>query len=262
MAATRRSRTDSFAALLRAAARLLPLVGLASTTAAAQIFKCTDGVANVTYQNEPCPRNATAGRVDIFDNSWTADRAEKDAEWRRNAALHRAVTGMPLRWVREALGEPSEVRDTATAGAAEVWLYNFPDRSVQVGIRDAQVLWAREAPVIAPVTRVAPEVASTPAQPSRAVAESPRAAPESPRSAMASPKVSESGRGVTRGQDCKQALAELGTPDRQREVPALDGASDPVTEYFYESAGGENPSRMRIVCANGKVEGVDRTVIR
>jgi hypothetical protein len=275
MAATPRSQTDSLAAqLLRAAARLLPLVGLVSTTAAAQIFKCTDGAANVTYQNDPCPRNATAGRVDIFDNSWTADRAEKDAEWRRNASLHRVVTGMPLRWVREALGEPSEVRDTATAGAAEVWVYNFPDRGVQVGIRDAQVLWAREAPVIAPATRVAPEADRTPAQPlpatpespraapSPVTPESPRAAPEIPRSAMASPKVSQSGRGVTRGQDCKQALAELGTPDRQREVPALDGASDPVTEYFYESAGGENPSRTRIVCANGKVEGVDRAVIR
>jgi len=263
MTSNPRSQTGSFAApLMQSAVRLLPLVALVSTTAAAQIFKCTDGAGNVTYQNEACPRNVTAGRVDIFDNSWTADRTEKDAEWRRNAALHRVVTGMPLRWVREALGEPSEVRDTATAGAAEVWLYNFPDRSVQVGMRDAQVLWERETPVIAPVTRVAPEVDRTPAQPSRAAPESPRPAPEIPRSAMATPKVSESGHGVTRGQDCKQALAELGTPDRQREVPALDSASDSVTEYFYESAGGESPSRMRIVCANGKVEGVDRAVIR
>jgi hypothetical protein len=277
MVAAPSSQPGSISALLlRAAVCLLPLLALVAAPAAAQILKCTDGAGNVTYQNEACPRNAKAGRVDIFDNSWTADRAEKDAEWRRNATQHRVVAGMPLKWVREALGEPAEVRDTATAGAAEVWLYNFPDRSVQVGIRDGQVLWSRETPVIASVTRVAPEPDRAPTQVPRAapgpppampdavraLPESPRAAPDLPRSARASPKVSESGRGVARGQDCKQALAALGAPDRQREVPAFDSASDPVTEYFYEPAGSENPTRTRIVCANGKVEGVVRTVIR
>src|SRR5438876_6517554 len=127
-------------------ARLATFAALVAGPAAAQILKCTDGSGNVTYQNEPCPKNEKSGRVDIFDNSWTADRAEKEAEWRRNATLHRVVTGMPLRWVRDALGEPAEVRNTATAGAAEVWLYNFPDRSVQVGILADQVLWFRETP--------------------------------------------------------------------------------------------------------------------
>ncbi|TMI02773.1 MAG: DUF4124 domain-containing protein [Betaproteobacteria bacterium] len=98
------------------AAGFAALVALVAAPAAAQILKCTDGSGNVTYQNEPCPKNVKAGHVDIFDNSWTADRAEREAEWRRNAALHRVVTGMPLRLVRDALGEPAEVRDTATAG--------------------------------------------------------------------------------------------------------------------------------------------------
>ena len=272
------------------AAGFAALVALVAAPAAAQILKCTDGSGNVTYQNEPCPKNVKAGHVDIFDNSWTADRAEKEAEWRRNAALHRVVTGMPLRWVRDALGEPAEVRDTATAGAAAVWLYNFPERSVQVGILADQVLWFRETPMIGPAARVSPgperpapdrapaEALRTvpdraPAEalrtvPDRAPAEALRATPDAPRasdisrSALASPAPTEPSRAVARGQDCRQALAELGKPDRQREVPPLDSASDPVTEYIYEPAGSASPTRTRVVCANGRVEGIDRTVVR
>jgi hypothetical protein len=141
--------------------------------------------------------------------------------------------------------------------------------------------------VVAPVARADPEPAAAPTSPpalntlhaapeiSRSEANAkPTAAPASPspqdilqapeisRSAQASPKVSESRHGIARGQDCRQALAELGTPDRTREVPAIDAKSDPTTEYFYEPAGSASPTRTRIVCANGKVEGVDRSVIR
>src|SRR5436309_393379 len=171
------------ARLFRYAACLIPFLvtpALAAAPAAAQILKCTDGSGNVTYQNEPCPKNEKSGRVDIFDNSWTADRAEKEAEWRRNAALHRVVAGMPLRWVRDALGEPTEVRDTATAGAAEVWLYNLPDRSVQVGILADQVLWFRETPMVGPPARVSPlerpALDSATAEASRATSETQRPA--------------------------------------------------------------------------------------
>ena len=242
-------------------------MALAAAPAAAQILKCTDDSGNVTYQNEPCPRNVKAGRVDIFDNSWTADRVEKEAEWRRNAAQHRVATGMPLRWVRDALGEPQEVRDTATAGAAEVWLYNFPDRSVQVGILGDQVLWFRETPAPGPVARVSPgsdrpAPDRAPAEPLRAMPEAPRPALDISRSTPASPGPADSTRAVARGQDCRQALAELGKPDRQREVPPLDSASDPATEYIYEPAGSASPTRTRVVCANGRVEGIDRTVVR
>jgi hypothetical protein len=268
-------------------AALLLLVTLVATPAGAQIVKCTDGSGNIVYQNSACPKNTKADRVDIFDNSWTADRVEKDAAWQRQASEHRVVAGMPARWVREALGEPSEVRKTATAGADAVWLYSFPDRSAQVGILADQVLWFRETPVVAPVARADPEPAAAPtsrpaldtlhAAPESARSEvtpKPTAAPASPsaqdilqvpeisRSAQASPKVSESRHGIARGQDCRQALAELGTPDRTREVPAIDSKSDPTTEYFYEPAGSASPTRTRIVCANGKVEGVDRSVIR
>jgi hypothetical protein len=316
------------APLLQAAARVLLLMALVAIPAGAQILKCTDNAGNVVYQNETCPKNSKADRVDIFDNSWTADRAEKDAAWQREATAHRVVAGMPLQWVREALGEPVEVRSTATAGADEVWLYNFPDRSTQVGILANRVLWVRETPLSAPPAAAA-AVASEPvpalapashaAPDARAAAEGPRALPEShpvpdlphaatqvqaatqaqagtqaqaaaeaqaaaqapralpeshalPDSSRAvtetshaiqeSPKISESRHGVMRGQDCKQALAELGPPDRQRDVPASDSASGPTTEYFYEPAGSADPTRTRVVCTNGKVEGVDRTVIR
>ena len=75
---------------------------------------------------------------------------------------------MPLHWVREALGEPTEVRNTATAGADEVWLYNFPDRSTQVGMLANQVLWVRETPVGAPPAAVASEPVPAAAQASQA----------------------------------------------------------------------------------------------
>jgi hypothetical protein len=58
-------------------------------------------------------------------------------------------------------------------------------------------------------------------------------------------------------------LAELGTPNRQREIPASDaGGTDAATEYVYEAGGNGNATRTRILCANGKVEGVDRSVAR
>jgi len=270
----------------------------------AQIFKCTDGSGNVTYQNEPCPKNAKAGRIEIFDNRWTANKDEREAEWRRNAGEHRLATGMPARWVREALGEPTEVRDTPTAGAAQLWLYSLPDRSVQIGMLNDQVLWFRETPVSAPSARVAPAPdradrpppappAPASAAANRAPADLPvtrlvpnaadRAAPDASRvapsgadslrpsvdstrpvtsaaSAAAEPATAtKPARPVARGQDCKQALADLGPPSRQRDVPAIDASSDPAIEYYYESS---DAPRLRIVCSNGKVEGVDRSVAR
>jgi hypothetical protein len=278
-----------FAPPLKAAVPLLLLAALGASPVAGQIFKCTDSPGNVVYQNVPCPKNTTAAKVEIFDNSWTADRAEKDAAWQRHAAAHEVMAGMPVRWVREALGEPGEVRKTATAGADEVWLYNSPDRSAQVGVLANQVLWFRETPVSATLARATtspdsaapaapaafdpPEITRTPQAIAKtsdaAAAPLPRTAvdvlrdtPDNSRTAQPVPKVSESTHGIARGQDCRQALAELGRPDRTREVPALDSATDPMTEYFYEPAGSASSTHTRIVCANGKVEGVERTLIR
>jgi len=287
------------------------------------IFKCTDRSGNITYQNEPCPKDAKAGRIDIFDNRWSATKEEREAEWQRNASQHQLATGMPARWVREALGAPTEVRDTPTAGAAQLWIYNLRERSVQVGMLNDQVLWFRETPASSPgrgaapadrpaaapqVTASAPTTgaarASSPAPdlpvmrmvpsesdriadaraapaPDRAAptaenraapvaenrtgpdarAASAEAPPSAPAAAAPAPAASAaiSAQSVARGQDCKQALAGLGPPDRQRDVPTLDGGSEPATEYFYESA---STGRLRIVCANGKIEGVDRSVAR
>jgi hypothetical protein len=315
-------------------ARYLVLLSLVALPAQAQIFKCTDAAGHVVYQNAACPKGTNSGRVDIFDNTWTADRAEKDAAWQRHASAHEVVAGMPVRWVREALGEPEEVRSTATAGADEVWLYNLPDRSTQVGILGQQVIWIRETPMtvqptgvaagpataanqpshaatdsrglpegtqalpqpqfapqaqtvpqaptapqtqappqaqvapqpqapqaqVLPQTRPAPQAQAVPEAP-RGVAE-PHTLQESPHTAQLAPKISDSRHGIARGQDCQQALALLGPPDRKRDVPAPDSASDSTTEYFYEPAGSADPTRTRVVCANGKVEGVDRTAVR
>jgi hypothetical protein len=92
-------------------------------------------------------------------------------------------------------------------------------------------------------------------------ASTPPAVPKEPVQAGANAGTAKAGgaRAIARGQDCKQALADLGPPSRQRDVPALDTSSDPATEYFYESS---DTGRLRIVCSNGKVEGVDRSVTR
>ena len=66
-----------------------------------------------------------------------------------------------------------------------------------------------------------------------------------------------------RGRECAQVIAELGPPARMSEVPAAQtNSGESVREYFYEPAGAERPMRMRIVCVGGKVEGVERTVVR
>jgi hypothetical protein len=266
----------------------LPAVG--------DIYKCTDGTGSITYQNEKCPAGGKAERVDIFDNNWTADKAEKDAQWQRNAADHRVVTGMPARWVRDGFGEPAEIRDTTTGGATELWVYNLVDRSMQIGMLDGQVLWFRETPVSVPVARSAPTPAASPAAPaapssagptaaaaaaqrpidilrapevlrpdaSRSVESQPAAeatrsadalrAAEAPRALNASPR-------AARGRACDEVLGELGKPDRQREIPDSDSGAA-MTEYVYEPGGGAGPTRTRILCANGKVEGIDRSVAR
>lgn len=301
-------------ALLAAAGCALACPAFAAESAP-QIFKCTDASGNVTYQNEPCPKNAKAGRIDIFDNRWSATKEEREAEWRRNASQHKVAAGMPGRFVREALGEPTEVRDTQKAGAAQLWLYNLSDRSVEVGMLNDQVLWFQETPVSTPtaraaaapdrstattsgapapessaqasssapaptaprpapdlpVTRVTPSAAeranaaaasdaTPPANVARGPIETPRVATSTAPQNAAAPEAKPPDRGVARGQDCRQALASLGAPTRQRDVPALDTGSDPATEYFYDSTA--DGGRLRIVCANGRVEGVDRTVAR
>jgi hypothetical protein len=305
------------------------LSGHADAAATTEIYKCTDRSGNVTYQNEKCPTGSQAGRVDIFDNNWTANRAEKDAQWQRNAADHRVVTGMPARWVREGFGDPAEIRDTTTGGAKELWVYNLPDRTLQIGMLDEQVQWFRETPVPptggfaqAPSSpppaavsnsraagtamdapkRDAPKKdaprpidilqapdalrsldappssdAMTPKQSPRPGevaqgAEAPRT-PEVPRAVDVPRSVevpratdtapaavaADSARRIARGRDCREVLAELGPPDRQREIPG-DGGSSAMTEYLYEPSGSADPARTRILCANGRVEGVDRSV--
>jgi hypothetical protein len=296
---------NRLAALAAAPCFALALSATAAETAP-QIFKCTDASGAVTYQNEPCPKSAKAGRVEIFDNRWSATNEEREAEWRRSASQHQLVAGMPGRWVREALGEPTEVRDTPTAGAAQLWLYKLPGRSIDVGMLNDQLLWFKETPVPTPSGRVASAPERPSAQPSSSAAQASQApehassdlpvtrlAPPPPertrnetaraaspsvnlaRSAMERPRMTAeaaaapnaptdarpgAGRPVARGQDCRQALASLGAPTHQRDVPALDAGSDPATEYFYEPS--PDGGRLRIVCVNGKVEGVDRSVAR
>jgi len=315
-------RRRTIASPLARAAVILASVALGASAVAAtttEIYKCTDRSGNVTYQNEKCPTGSQAGRVDIFDNNWTASRAEKNAEWQRNAADRRVVTGMPAHWVREGFGDPAEIRETTTGGAKELWVYNLPGSTLQIGMLDDQVQWFRETPApSAPGFAQAPPpispspsaaVSPSPATPRKsataATSASPRpidilqapdamrsldpaltggsprgseppraietqrtgepasenAAPravEAPRATEA-PAVADASRRIARGRDCREVLTELGTPDRQREIPG-EGGSSAMTEYLYEPSGSADPTRTRILCANGRVEGVDRSV--
>jgi len=317
------ARPRKIAAPLARAGTILASLALSASSLAAtttEIYKCTDRSGNVTYQNEKCPTGSQAGRVDIFDNNWTASRAEKNAEWQRNAADRRVVTGMPAHWVREGFGDPAEVRDTTTGGAKELWVYNLPDRTLQIGMLDDQVQWFRETPtapvpgfVQAPAAPAAPSssAAASPSSPTprKSAAPATSAAPrpidilqapdsmrsldpaltgesarksESPRSvetqrtgepasesaapraveaprATEAPAVADASRRIARGRDCREVLTELGKPDRQREIPG-EGGSSAMTEYLYEPSGSADPTRTRILCANGRVEGVDRSV--
>jgi hypothetical protein len=297
----------------------LALGAFAVAATTTEIYKCTDRSGNITYQNEKCPTGSQAGRVDIFDNNWTASGAEKNAEWQRNAADRRVVTGMPAHWVREGFGDPAEIRDTTTGGAKELWVYNLPDRALQIGMLDDKVQWFRETPTApAPGFAQAPSPASpspsatiAPSSPTPrnsavpAKTDSPRPidilqAPDAMRSldpaltgqsprtsesprpvetqrtgeptsensapravevprATESAAVADASRRIARGRDCREVLNELGTPNRQREIPG-DGGSGAMTEYLYEPSGSADPTRTRILCANGRVEGVDRSV--
>ena len=279
----------------------LALCSIASP-ATADIYKCMDRAGNITYQNEKCPAGGKAERVDIFDNSWTADRAEKEAQWQRNAAERRVAAGMPASWVREGLGDPAEIKETMTGGATEQWTYNLSDRSMQIGMLRDRVLWFRETPGAAPATRSPPLPVVAPAMPaatpsaaaapgllppaaskeaSRPVdllrapeALSPSTStrpPETPpptdavrpvdtRAAEALRLAAAPQKGA-RGRACEEVLAELGKPDRQREIAASDGGA-PMIEYVFEPGGSADPARTRVLCANGKVEGIDRSMAR
>src|SRR5262249_32433309 len=163
----------------------------------------------------------------------------------------RVLAGMPAKWVREALGEPKEIRETTTGGATELWVYSSPDRNVQVGMRDNEVVWSREGAAAAAAAKAAPSARKPSASASTLVpgtTEFPRGAdpprdPETPRQAepprAASAAQAPSGaRGASRGRDCKDVLAELGKPDSQREIAASDpSGSDAATEYVYEPVG-------------------------
>ena len=278
-------------------------LGSIAPLASADIYKCIDRAGNITYQNEKCPAGGKAERVDIFDNSWTADRAEKEAQWQRNAAERRVVAGMPASWVREGFGDPAEIKETTTGGATEQWTYNLSDRSMQIGMLRDRVLWFRETPIAVAAARSALLPAVTPAMPAAtlsvaaapsslppaaAKAEAPRPvdllrAPEalSPSNstrpaetspptdavrpadtrAAEAPRLAAAPQKGARGRACEEVLAELGKPDRQREIAASEGGA-PMIEYVFEPGGSADPARTRVLCANGKVEGVDRSMAR
>lgn len=55
---------------------------LGSSMASAGAYKCTDAKGKVSYQQQPCPSNATATKMKVDTPTWTLVKAEQD-EWSR-----------------------------------------------------------------------------------------------------------------------------------------------------------------------------------
>jgi len=109
-----------------------------------EIFRCTDVNGSVTYQQEKCPAAGKSSRVDTQETGRSFDLPAREQAWAKAAQEHRVLTGMPRRWVREALGTPAQMHLGAEDGATETWEYDSAAGASRVGFRDGLVLWTRD----------------------------------------------------------------------------------------------------------------------
>lgn len=189
-------------------AAALALVAPASVAAqAATVYRCADGMGQVTYQQEPCASGTKGRAVEILpDNGLARDSATLESQWSAAAKQGVVSLGMPRRYVRDALGTPAETRQgLPVERATEVWTYRYGDGARRIGFLDGRVTWDRAGdgntvapaaprPSPQPVPASAPQPVPSPptvAMPravpaTPAVASQPRAVPAQP-STMAPP---------------------------------------------------------------------------
>src|SRR3954471_4013130 len=115
------SRTPMLAPLLLAG---FTVVLAHAPPAPAEIYRCTDANGNVTYQQSKCPTSGKSSRVDTQETGRTFDSPAREADWAKAAQEKRVQPGMPRRWVRAALGTPSQMHLGADEGATETWEYD------------------------------------------------------------------------------------------------------------------------------------------
>ena len=258
-----------------------------------EIFRCTDVNGSVTYQQEKCPAAGKSSRVDTQENGRSFDLPAREQEWAKAAKEQRVLTGMPRRWVREALGTPAQMHLGAEDGASEAWDYDSSAGVLRVGFRDGLVLWTRDRRTV----KLSPE-STGPSRPSSSasagsagsagnsavtsasVAAGAEPSPSAPPATSAVPssavvvaapslpdpiRAAERRQAVALGNDCATVSKDLGPADQDTGSAAASplallrpGGPEP-RDLVYEPAAGDPGVRTRIRCAGGKVTAVERS---
>lgn len=212
--------------------QVLLVAALCAPNALAEVYKCVDAAGRVTYQETRCVGVNRGGPVELLlDNGNARESADTESRWRAAAATHEVVTGMPKRWVQQALGLPAQVQRGAPADAAsEVWTYRTPAGVTRIGFAANVVAWQR--------TEARPP-ASGAADGADAV-----------RSRVAADR------------DCAEVLAELGPPAGTQPIEQDGGLSAGAVRYTYDPVPGGLPVRLTFSCAAGRVVAVSRGIPR
>ena len=207
---------------------MAPVMALAlAGPASGQVFKCVDGAGRVTYQQSECPAGAKGGPANIvIDNGAPRGGNDNEAQWETAAQGHTIVVGMPKRFVQKSLGTARDIRPGRPGeNAGEVWSYPRETETLRVGFNSGAVAWQRSDP---------------------AAGESP-----SPIEARAAALAA-----LVPGQECKQALSEIGTADRVE--PGSPGSAEGTRQFVYETPRARDRKRTSVLCVNGMIERIDR----
>jgi hypothetical protein len=212
-------------ALLAAACALAGLA--APLSGLAQVYKCTDSAGRVSYQQAPCPRGSTGGRMQIAQDSGASPGTPEDAAvWQSAVKEGVVVPGMPRRYVQDILGVAREMRPGRPGeNAAEVWTYPRDNGALRIGFAKGVVAWQRTDAEGGDVT---------PADRERVAA---RAA-------------------IAEGGNCSQMLQDAGPADFEETVAA--GPGEAARRYTYQPVPAEPRTRTVVLCVNGNVRTVDR----
>lgn len=223
---------------------LLVLALMAAGPAHSEVYKCVDGHGRTTYQEAPCAQGVKGSRVELTrDNGVATDAPDLVEQWTGAAKQGQIRPGMPQRYVRDALGAPTDTRSGLPGEkASEVWLFRNPNGIRSIGFLDGRVVWERsaDAPDAPPADTADPAASGVP---ERATSD---------RSAIAA------------GQDCNAAVAAAGSPERSEPVtlpakgPDGEVRQSRGVRHVYASNGGQPPGSMAIVCQNGVVREVQR----
>jgi hypothetical protein len=258
------------------------VLALCASVAQAQVFKCVDASGNVTYQQEPCTGPSRGAPVELrTDNAQSQDAADRDGRWRIAAEQGNVITGMPKRWVQQALGQPGEIRrGTVSEAVPEVWAYSTPRGPLRVGFRGNAVEWARYDNAAGPAGNAFPDAtsgtsglrAATPGGTGLAggapVAGTMGAGSGTPgvstAAAPGGPSVAgESARSrVSTDRRCDEVLAELGPATRREALQASGERPVEAVRYAYDPLPGGLPLRLAFTCIDGRVANVSRDIAR